>query len=232
MTYSITEATPLEFYTSKLGKFGWPIIAHQNAMNSHFSSPVLALDGLFGPKTEQVAKEVQTASKVTADGVVGPETQEAFVRAKCKHAEKETTPPGLLIGINNIESSYQWACVSPLNDNGTHDIGTTQTSLFWPATSANLLAAFNPDYANHALAHELRGVWKVFATKVSTRRGWELAALNHNWPVAAEKLANDESAWLNKPFAFTTAKGYPTGLAYAEHYIDVATAQVTSWIVV
>jgi hypothetical protein len=228
--YSITEAAPLEFETFKRGKEGWAVIACQDALNSHFKVPPLALDGVFGPATQQAAEAVQKACGVTVDGIVGPETQEAFVKAKCVHAQKGMTPPGLLAGLCNIESSYQWACVSPLNSNGTHDYGVTQWSLTQPGES-QLLAAFNPDTSAHTLAGEVRGFYNAVVGKVGNQRTWELAALNHNWPAAAFALADGNEAWLNKPFAFTTAKGYATGLDYANHYIAVATAQVTSWTV-
>lgn len=231
MTYSITEAVPFEYETFKIGKEGWPIVVCQNTLNSHYKTPPLVLDGYFGPKTENIAREVQAASHVVVDGILGPESQEAFVRAKCKHAEKEITPPGLLIGICKIESSCWWAAVSPVNDNGTHDYGVTQESLADP-TAAQLLVAFNPDAATHILAHETHAAWSVFVHKVNSQFAWECAALNHNWPVAAEKLANGEHSWLDKPFAFTTAKGYATGLDYCNHYISEAISQVTDWTVI
>jgi hypothetical protein len=229
--YSITEAAPLDFETFKRGREGWPVIACQIALNSHYKTPPLTLDGVFGPATERVAKEVQSALGITQDGIVGPETQEAFVKAKCKHAEKATTPPGLLAGLCDIESSYSWPCVSPLNSNGTHDYGVTQWSLLNP-TAQQLLAAFNPDASAHVLAGEVVGFYQAVVAKVGNRRAWELAALNHNWPAAAWALAEGNEAWLDKPFSFTTAKGYSSGLAYADHYVQVSTAQVTSWKVV
>ena len=233
LSYEITEATPLEFKTFKRGDQGWPVIACQLALNTHYKAPRLVLDGFFGPNSEQVAIEVQAALGIGQDGIVGPLTQERFVKAKCKHAEKGVTPAGLLAGSCNIESSYQLACVSELNDNGTHDVGTTQMSIPWPAHESPLLLAFNPDASAHLLAGEMSGFHKAVLAKVSAQRSWELAALNHNWPAAAAALAHGASgeAWLDKPFAFTTAKGYATGLAYANHYIDVATAQVENWTV-
>ncbi len=231
MSFSIMEAAPLEFYTSHRGKEGWPVVAHQDALNSHYTTPPLTLDGVFGVGTEQVAKQVQLASHVTVDGILGPESQEGFVRAKCKHGEKGTTPPGLIIGICNIESSYQWACVSPLNPNGTHDYGPTQWSLA-KATEHELLAAFNPDTSAHVLAGETQGYYRSFIRNVPNRRAWELAALAHNWPSAAFALASGKDEWLSKPEAWLTAKGYANGLDYTAHYIAIATAQVTSWSVV
>ncbi len=231
MGYSITEASPLEFETFKRGKEGWAVIVCQLALNSHYKTPPpLALDGIFGPHTEAIAKEVQKACGVTVDGIVGPATQEAFVKAKCKHAELGILPAGLLAGICNIESSYEWACVSPLNDNGTHDYGCTQESLS-DAPAPQLLAAFNPDAAAHMLAGETLGFYRAVVGKVGNRRAWELAALDHNWPAAAWAIAEGNEAWLDKPFAFTTAKGYATGLAYVDHYIEVATAQVANFTV-
>lgn len=228
---NLTEAAPLEFETFKLGKEGWPVIVCQLALNSHYPAPgPLALDGVFGPETARIAKAVQEACHVLADGIVGPAAQEAFVKAKCAHAQRAMTPAGLLAGLCNIESSYQWACVSPENEDGSHDYGCTQENGDNP-NEQWLRGIFNPDTATHVLAGEARGFYNAFRGKVGERRAWELAALAHNWPAAAYAIAEGNEAWLNKPFPFTTAKGYPTGLAYVDHYISVATAQVTSWVV-
>lgn len=230
MSYSITEAVPTEFYTFKRGQEGWHVIVCQIALNSHFPTPPLTTDGVFGPATEKAAKEVQTALGITADGVVGPETQEHFVKAKCKHAEKGTTPPGLLAGINNIESTYQWSSVSPTNSDGSHDYGTTQENLSHP-TASQLTAAFNPDAANHVLAGEVSGFYKAVSGKVTGRRAWELAALNHNWPAAAWAIADGQDEWLSQPEEWLTKKGYANGWGYVNHYIAVSVEQVTSWTV-
>jgi hypothetical protein len=228
--FSLLEARPLIFDTFKLGKQGWTTVVCQIVLNGHYKAPLLRTDGIFGPATDKAARQVQEACHVVVDGVVGPKTQEAFVKAKCRHAEARTTPPGLLAGLCNIESSYSWAAVSPENSNGSHDYGCTQDSLVSP-TVDQLTHAFDPDASTHVLAGETAGFHRAVLSRVGGRRAWELAALNHNWPQAALALANGNEAWLDQPFNFTTAKGYATGLAYANHYIDVATDQVTDWSV-
>ena len=230
MSYHISEATGNEYSVFKKGQQGWQQIVGQLCLNTHYPAPgPLVLDGYFGPESDRVAKEVQSALGVAPDGSVGPETQRAYVIAKCKHAEKGVTPAGLLSGINDMESSYYWAVVSPLNDNGTRDVGSTQVSLNWPADEPHLLGAFNIDASQHVLAGEVLGFYKYAINHVPNQRAWEISALYHNWPVASYAIAEGRESYLNKPFAFTTAKGYPTGLAYANHYIDVSSAPVTSW---
>lgn len=236
MTYSITDAGPLDWGQGwdsfKLGEQGWPVIVAQVCINSHFKVAPLVLDGFYGPASDKAGRELQAACKVAVDGHLGPKTQEAFVRAKMKHAEVHMTPPGLLVGICGMESSYFWPSVSPVNSNGTSDYFVTQASLTpAEATEHALLAWANPDTAGHLLAGEVAGFHKAIASKAPTN-AWELAALYHNWPAAAWALAEGRQAWLDKPFAFTTAKGYDTGLDYANYYIAKATEQVTSWTVV
>lgn len=231
MTFSILEAQPKEYATYKLGVQGWFVVAAQIALNSHYKTPPLVLDGICGPATEKAIKDVQLALRITQDGIAGPETQEAFVKAKCKHAEEHVTPPGLLAGLCNIESSYSWCCVSPVNSNGTHDYGPTQESLLNPSES-QLRAAFNPDAAAHMLAGEVAGFHRAVKGLVNDREAWRLAALNHNWPSAAWSIATGNSSWLSKPAGWLTEKGYANGFAYCAHYMDVATAQVTDWSVV
>lgn len=232
LSYSITEAAPFGFQTFRRGGEGWPYIVCQVALNSHYKTPPLVLDGIGGPATERAIRDVQAALGIKVDGVAGPVTQEAFVRAKCKHAEKGMTPPGLLAGSCQIESSFSWPCVSPLNSNGTHDFGVTQQSIVAPAPAPRLLVAFNPDASAHVLAGEFRGFYNAVVGMVGERRAWDLAALNHNWPAAAIAIAWGDDAWLSQPEAWLTAKGYDSGWAYVNHYIAVATGQVKSWTVV
>jgi len=237
--YSILEAEPLDWGEGwdsfKLGRKGWPVVFAQVALNSHYkpSAPPLILDGIYGPESDRIGREVQAACHVKVDGVIGPATQEAFVKAKCVHAQKNTTPPGLPAGLCAMESSYFWPCVSPQNPNKSYDVGVAQDSILpseW--TVARLTRAANPDAATHVLAHEVAAFHDGYvALKLADRRAWEVAAMAHNWPWAADKLAHGDTASLNKPFAFTTAKGYDTALDYCNHYIAQACSQVTSWAV-
>jgi len=64
----------------KLGMYGQGIDIVQSALNHHppTSLQPLAIDGVFGPKTQARVIEFQQANQLTPDGVVGPLTRAAL----------------------------------------------------------------------------------------------------------------------------------------------------------
>lgn len=249
----LTDATPTSFCTFKLGLTGWRAEVCQIALNSHWPSPDLVVDGDIGPKTVAAIKELQAALHLLTDGIAGPITQSAFVAAKCRHAQKGNTPPGLLYGQCQEESSGQWACVSevhqPNTDEANQDFGVTQVNHGLPVREEALVRDFNPETSILALAAEdvdahgkvLRWAREAGHT-LSAQRAWELAALCHNWPAAAEALAQGKGAgWEYKETGtdITRKLSDPapwipngwTGVEYVDDYIAKATAYVTSWTV-
>lgn len=66
---------PVARPTLRRGSTGGDVIYLQALLNRMFASySNLAVDGDFGPATEAVVREVQRRSKLSADGVVGPDT--------------------------------------------------------------------------------------------------------------------------------------------------------------
>jgi len=73
------------------GSTGSLVAALQSELNADYAKKVfrnksynfhlpLAVDGIFGPKTENAVKDFQTAKKIEVDGIVGPQTWHALGR--------------------------------------------------------------------------------------------------------------------------------------------------------
>jgi peptidoglycan hydrolase-like protein with peptidoglycan-binding domain len=62
---------------SRNGNQGHPILTLQELLRAH-GHPV-AVDGVFGPRTEAAVRAVQTSRGLTVDGIVGPQTWPAVI---------------------------------------------------------------------------------------------------------------------------------------------------------
>ena len=60
--------------TLKNGSHGAPVDRLQSFLNLSGANPQLAVDDMFGPKTESAVKHYQGANQVPADGIVGYKT--------------------------------------------------------------------------------------------------------------------------------------------------------------
>jgi len=70
------------------GSTGQEVRNLQTALNYHLPTalPPLAVDGIFGPKTDARVKQFQTQYRLAVDGVVGPKTFQAlFSFVDCSH---------------------------------------------------------------------------------------------------------------------------------------------------
>jgi hypothetical protein len=72
-----TPATTLPDAVLKPGSSGDDVKTLQRALASAGHSPG-AVDGVFGPKTEQAVTAFQTSAGITADGIYGPKTKSAL----------------------------------------------------------------------------------------------------------------------------------------------------------
>jgi peptidoglycan hydrolase-like protein with peptidoglycan-binding domain len=61
----------------KSGSHDHPTRTLQDLLNAHGSA--LAIDGVFGPKTEAAVRHFQQSKGLTVDGVVGPQTWAALI---------------------------------------------------------------------------------------------------------------------------------------------------------
>ncbi|MEG3627509.1 peptidoglycan-binding domain-containing protein [Streptomyces poriticola] len=60
--------------TARLGHTGNHVREVQCALNKIWGGAPLAVDGIFGPKTEARVKSFQQWERITVDGIVGPMT--------------------------------------------------------------------------------------------------------------------------------------------------------------
>ena len=59
------------------GDEGHPVKTLQDLLNEHGAG--LAVDGIFGPKTDAAVRKFQTDHHLTVDGIVGPQTWSAVI---------------------------------------------------------------------------------------------------------------------------------------------------------
>ncbi len=65
--------------TIRLGSQGMSVAYCQNLLNARIAqNPVLWVDGIFGPKTDQRVRYFQAMKQLTPDGIVGPLTWAAL----------------------------------------------------------------------------------------------------------------------------------------------------------
>lgn len=218
----------------KEGMRGHEIAALQLLL-SELRAARLAVDGAFGPKTLSAVKAFQSHAGIAVDGIAGVGTQTALGRLAVKTAEGEQKlPPGLLRGIVESESGYAVGCVNWNVPPGV-DCGLVQDRVQDPqaASADRWEIAFGVD-SLHVTAGALRGRHDAFYGRAGARthrRAWELAALAHNWPAGAEKLAAGKAlseapaTWVQQ----IGVRGVDSPADWARFYIEKVTALVTSW---
>ncbi|HSZ42222.1 MAG TPA: peptidoglycan-binding protein [Trebonia sp.] len=70
---------PKLIVTVQSGSKGQAVSAVQHNLRYSYGFTTLAVDGIFGPKTEAAVKSFQTKYKVTSDGIVGINTWNALI---------------------------------------------------------------------------------------------------------------------------------------------------------
>ena len=226
--------------TFKWGQSGWKVWAFQlnfpEIVNGTYGA-----DGIFGDDTKAVVVAFQKTNRLYADGIAGPLTQEKLFLVRSDYAEKLfSLPPKLLASIGKGESGYYTACVSGLTSDGGRDYGAYQDHLVNP-TQEQLATAFT--IADLALdtAQNLREnkdryyLGKKFVGAKTHQRAWELAALSHNWPYAAERLALGLSIYASgddvpRQWIIDATKGrLSTANQWVAEQISTKTSLVTLW---
>lgn len=173
----------------KKGDDAWPVVALQINLASFGNR--LALDGVLGPKTEKVVKAFQSHRGLTADGVAGPVTQEWMCRNLAAPAERRyTLPAGLLRGAIENESSFMLAAYTEHPSDDGFDLGALQDSYTTRSTQERYRQSLNVAWMAGRTGETYRKTYDRYRSAgAAARLGWECAALYHNWPVAADRMA-------------------------------------------
>jgi hypothetical protein len=179
--------------TVERGDRGTVVWAVQRALNERGVDAVpLAEDGVYGERTLKAVKAFQTKVEITSDGRFGPQTSErliVFLIIKAGMA----VPAGLIRGVVAGESGYLIGAVNHSVAGGV-DCSYLQRRVY-EADYSNLEAvhrAFDPTYQVKLLGRALIDRHGAFYGRPGAQTheaAWRLAALNHNYPIAADKIS-------------------------------------------
>jgi hypothetical protein len=224
MAWAIPRSTDV---TLKEGDRGIVVWSLQKGLNVFQTD--IATDGDFGAKTKSAVRAFQKSQKLTVDGIAGPATQKKLGTLVLARYD-ENVPPRLLEGFAQMEGGWLLGAVNWSVAGGV-DCGMLQRRVYDEdyASAAVVERAFNVDYQARLLADrlvELRGIFiartgtrDVYGGMRPTEKAWRLAALNHNYPSAADRLSRTPIHQLDRywtsPASWVTTHGFrfPNGTA-------------------
>ena len=197
---------------------GWIVWSVQRAINrmsytadvvSGVPTPI-AEDGTYGMQTSDAIEVIQRLFGITHSkfGTCDAPTQRHIIKFFSGDHKKsplvyramyKDLPDNLLYSVCEGESAYTLGCISwNVNDQGekeSADLGPYQDSV--------MMSEFNDKRVQHAfdvrvqtaeVAAKLYGHYKIYLPQAgcagSVEKAWRLAALYHNWPVGADRLAS------------------------------------------
>lgn len=185
------------------GDSGWPVLALQSALLTE-TEVGIRVDGDFGPATEGVVRTWQRANGLVVDGIAGIKTQRSLVESVAEGIHIPGVPPGLARGLMEGESGFYLGAVNWTVPGGV-DCGVMQRRVYTPFSPSRLQAAYKPFQAIRTSMLEMQARANVFLDTIEAyhvrtgvalvseaKRGeyaWRLATLAHNWPWAAQQLA-------------------------------------------
>lgn len=195
-------------------------------------------DGVFGQRTDQALRILQSLLGVAADGIAGPATERAYCLRQIGRND-EGIPPGLPRGILEGEAGYRLGAQSPMYErNGIWraDLGVTQISTVETDAGAVILA-LNAAHAIASLCDRLRHKRAAYydATYVSEHperariAGW-LACASWNAPAWADVWAKEGPKNPYLQIAVTLQNGTKgTREQWMRNYVSTKIAYVTTW---
>lgn len=213
----------------KKGSTGWPVYGLQQGLNTLGAK--LAADGDFGNLTEKAVREFQRDQGLAKDGVAGPATQSELCHRIVELVQVRGVPSGLGQSIMEGESGY-WLGAVNWSVPGGVDCGVIQRRVFVPYSREALRNAFDPEEAVRWALGALKQRSEEFITQVGVRGrndrkeyALRLAVLAHNWPWAADWLADGhqlsttkQATWVPKGTKFKDGTPVRSYRDWAEFY--------------
>jgi len=173
--------------------------------------PDLEVDGIYGATTVKAVRSWQRKHKLVIDGIAGYATAQSIVSSLCRPVTtKHDLPSGLLKSVAFNESSFKLANAGRHQGDNGWDIG-----VFARSTGSNygsepfFESCFNvkesAEWTGNNLIQRHSGFEHPvdsqylfeLATDNKERFSWQLAVLNHNWPVGAENIYKNGQATSN-----------------------------------
>lgn len=227
----------------KKGLIGSDVRALQLNLNLLLTNKIKE-DGIFGDFTEKQVIAYQRNHGLVADGIAGGATQKSLGKRLLIPAWRPfSLPAGLGEGLVEAESSWAVGCVNWSAPGGV-DCGWIQDRVFWNTGPEEIsdqrwYNAFSGAYGGAIIGSEFRSrhdsFWSYRNTKyygVRTHEdAWKYAALGHNWPAGADKLARG-IALSEQPAQWVIdigAIGVTSPADWARFYIGKVTKLVTNY---
>lgn len=210
---------PLLLQTPRIGAPGGAedVWALQKAMQA-LGHSVTSFDGIFGPETERIVRETQTALGLTSDGKAGPITQTTMALTI---AQALYTLMGLPVeaakGQIEHESSNRLGRYSPPRPDGTYDAGIVQRN----TEHTPAIEGFDPHPSIKDLAERTRKHYDLFAGVTPRRRRMALAQGAWNAPAFACYLAREEGA-TRVTLGMTRRPSFAQRVAFEQYVSDVS----------
>jgi hypothetical protein len=176
-----------------------------------FSNPIPE-DGVFGDKTLNRVTRYQTQRELGADGRFGPKTSRDLSRLiQGQVIAQKVLPQNITFAICDLESNNLIGAVNWSVAGGV-DCSIAQRRVYGPPFGDDaIIRAYDVVYQILLMANSLRGRHDSFygdPGAQSHEKAWRLAALHHNYPYGAAKIAAVGIGGLTS--YWTTAQGWVT----------------------
>ncbi len=200
--------------TVERGDRGTVVWAVQRALNERGNLlQQLVEDGIYGERTQKVVEAFQARIGIVVDGRFGPRTSTQLIILLINKAGM-AVPDGLIRGVVAGESGYLIGAVNHSVAGGV-DCSYLQRRVY-EADYSNLEVvhrAFDPVYQVKLLGRALidrHGAFYGRPGAQTHQTAWRLAALNHNYPSAADKISRSGIGGLS-PY-WTTPQSWVQGI--------------------
>jgi peptidoglycan hydrolase-like protein with peptidoglycan-binding domain len=200
-------------YSIKENMEGWPVWSLQAGLRNLGKS--VAVDGDFGPQTLAIVKDYQSKFVLTTDGIAGPVTQKSILTQLIPGASFDL-PNGLMMGFCASEGGWLFGAVNWGTPGGV-DCGIIQRRVYERdyENFSVISRAFDSSYQMVELARTLQEQRNLYATRSAVNKNrtlvWRLAALYHNYPLAADTISKvgftGLSSYWNSPASWVLAVG-------------------------